>query len=296
MDRKSLQDLIEQSYPTLTPQIRRAAKYALSAPTEVALYPMRTVARNAHVSPSALVRLASQLGFNTYNDFRDVFRQEISRNQGPARYAADAEQLIASRGEEPLTEKARDAITSMLALTAEQFGPELISKIEEAAASISEAKSVYLIAFRNNHAAAFFFYYVARLLRKGIVLVEGSHGMLVDELSAMEPGDCALVMSYEPYALDAVKAATIAKEAGAKVIALTDSTLSPIAPGASHVLVTPRVSVSFYQSSIPTMVVLETLIYFLVARGGSEAVQRVSKEFQQLAAHGIYWDEGPNRL
>ncbi|MGF7162960.1 DNA-binding MurR/RpiR family transcriptional regulator [Rhodoligotrophos appendicifer] len=296
MNRESLQELIEQSYPSLTPQIRRAAKYVLSAPTEIALYPMRTIAQSAKVSPSALVRLATQLGFDSYNDFRDLFRQEISRAPGPGRYAADAEQLVASRGEDPLTEKARSAITTMLASTAEQFGPDLIGKIEKAAQCILDAKTVYLIAFRNNHAAAFFFFYVARLLRKGIILVEGSHGMLIDELSAIEPGDCALVMSYEPYALDAVKASMFAKEAGAKVIALTDSTLSPVASGAEHVLVTPRVSVSFYQSSIPTMAVLETLIYFLVAGGGTEAVQRVSKEFQQLAAQGAYWDEGPNRL
>lgn len=295
MSTKSVQELIEQSYESFTPQIRRAAKYVLSAPTDVALYPLRTIAENAKVSPSALVRLSTQLGFDSYNDFRDLFRRDIARAGGPGRYAAEAEELIASGHGNHLAQKAHRAITSVLEFTGSLLDAALIDRIEKAAECVEKANRVYLVGLRNNHAAAFYFYYIARLVRKGIVLVDGQHGMLIDRLGEMESGDAAIILSYEPYALDAVRAAKLAGDAGVEVIALTDSTVSPIAPLASHVLVTPRVSASFYQSSIPTMAVLETLIYFLVAKGGPGTVQRVSREFKRLAEQGAYWDEGPNR-
>lgn len=295
MDAKSVQELIEQGYDNFTPQIRRAAKYVLSAPTEVALYPLRTIADNAKVSPSALVRLSTQLGFDTYNEFRDLFRHDISRARGPARYAVDAEEMIASGQDDQLTAKANEAIAGVLDFTRSLLDAALIERIKGAAECVDKANRVFIVGLRNNQAAAFYFYYISRFVRKGIVLVSGRHGMLIDELGEMERGDVAIVMSYEPYALDAVRAAEFASEAGVQVVSLTDSTVSPIAPMASHLLVTPRISASFYQSSIPTLAVLETLIYFLVAKGGQDTVLRVSREFKRLAELGAYWDEGPNR-
>ncbi|KPL53262.1 hypothetical protein ABB55_14445 [Prosthecomicrobium hirschii] len=222
---------------------------------------------------------------------RNLFREEISLGDGPSRYAASAGDLIAAQDKSEVTDRAQKAVTNMLSLTTELFDQSFIKAIEAAAATMMECPTIHLIAFRNNHAPAFFFYYVVRLLRKGVVLVDSSHGMLIDALGAIEPGDCALVITYEPYAKDAVNAANLAREAGAKIIAITDSPVSPVAPAATHVLVTPRLDVSFYQSSIPTIAVLEALIYFIVARSGSDAVERVSREFGRLALQGAYWDE-----
>src|SRR5215475_9097082 len=66
---------LESSYETLTPRLRKAARYVQKNPAEVALYPLRQVASDAKVSPTTLVRLAADLGFPTYNEFRNAFRE-----------------------------------------------------------------------------------------------------------------------------------------------------------------------------------------------------------------------------
>ena len=51
-------DRIEAEFPRLSPQLKRAARYVLDSPDDVALSSMRALATRADVHPSALVRLA----------------------------------------------------------------------------------------------------------------------------------------------------------------------------------------------------------------------------------------------
>lgn len=69
-DVASITRRLEKSYQSFAPQLRKAARYVVKAPTEVALYSLREVAARAEVGPTTLVRLAEQLGFPSYNAFR----------------------------------------------------------------------------------------------------------------------------------------------------------------------------------------------------------------------------------
>src|SRR5216684_254811 len=68
---------LEGGYHSLPPQLRKAARYVVKAPTEIALYSLREVAARAEVGPTTLVRLAAQLGFASYNAFRETFREGL---------------------------------------------------------------------------------------------------------------------------------------------------------------------------------------------------------------------------
>ena len=77
MDIASITRRLEDDYQSLAPQLRKAARYVVGAPTEVALYPLRQIAARAEVGPTTLVRLATQLGFSSYNAFRETFREGL---------------------------------------------------------------------------------------------------------------------------------------------------------------------------------------------------------------------------
>src|SRR5690606_958006 len=82
---------IEDAYSRLSPRARQAARYIQKNPTFVALYPLRQIAAGARVSPSTLVRLAAEVGFPSYNAFKDAFRNEA--RSGSSRYAENATRL-----------------------------------------------------------------------------------------------------------------------------------------------------------------------------------------------------------
>ena len=66
--------LISESYPSLSARLRKAARYVIDRPEDIALYSMRSVASRAVVHPTTMLRLARELGYENYEVFRDHFR------------------------------------------------------------------------------------------------------------------------------------------------------------------------------------------------------------------------------
>ena len=291
----TIRDRLQTAYPSLSSQLRNAARFALKEPAYIALYPLRRVAVRAGVSPATMVRLAVQLGFGTYNRFRDAFRAAMHSGMGSARYAADAESLLSYKGGHAFEKVYRNAGELQLRNIQELFTGISPGAVEAAGASLARAKRIYILGMRANYAAAFYFAYVLKTFAKNTILLEDRMGMLIDELGDIGPRDVLLAMSGEPYAADAVRAVDYAAAAGASIIAITDNSLSPIARNGRHVFVVPTTGPSFYQSLVPKMALLECFVCLLVARGGKAAVDRVKQEFQRRDRFGVYWRDKSKR-
>ena len=59
--------------PDLTPEARKAATYVLENPRDVGVSTVREIAQAANVKPNTVVRMARQVGFEGYEDFRAPF-------------------------------------------------------------------------------------------------------------------------------------------------------------------------------------------------------------------------------
>jgi len=278
---------LEAAYPNLSPRLRKAARYVQKHSAEVALYPLRRVAAEAGVSPTTLVRLAADLGFPTYNAFRNAFREKIVRT-GAERYATNASRAIAD---------ASDGFGATYKLAQQKLSASLDSMfrtisaadIARAGTMLHAASKIYIVGMRSMYSATFYFDYVLRTFDRKSVLVEDRMGMLIEEIGEISSKDVLLVISFEPYVITAVKAVEYAVHAGASVIAVTDSNLSPIAVHANQVLVVPTASISFYQSLAPTMALLETILAYMLNKAGKKAVDRIAAEFERRAQFGSYW-------
>lgn len=290
IDVSTIERRIDASYKDMSPQLRRAARFIMREPASVALYPLRWIADHAKVSPSTLVRLASHLGFASYNTFRNAFREGV--RSGAERYASDAEELLRYRADNKFEALYKNTGALLVRNIEQSFGSIAARKVEAAGRRLAKSRRIYILGLRSNYSAAFYFHYVLRTFATNVVLLEGRMGMMIDELGELGPKDALLVISYDPYAIDAVRAVEHAISVGAAVIAITDGMLSPVARGAAHVFVVPTSSTSFYQSLVPTMALLEGLICFLVARKGRPVVERVKAEFERRERYGVYWRDG----
>ena len=70
---------LAQELPDLTPEARKAATYVLENPRDVGVSTVREIAQAANVKPNTVVRMARQVGFEGYEDFRAPFRDAIRR-------------------------------------------------------------------------------------------------------------------------------------------------------------------------------------------------------------------------
>ena len=86
-----------------------------------------------------------------------------------------------------------------------------------------------------------------------------------------------------------IDAVGYAAEAGAKIIAVTDSDLSPIAQSAKHTIITYHRSPSFYQSFTGALAVSQALITLLVSKTGGDALKIVKEAENQLSRISAYW-------
>jgi DNA-binding MurR/RpiR family transcriptional regulator len=281
---------IERGYAGLSPRLRKAARYAVGSPAEIALYSLREVAMRAKVGPTTFVRLAERLGFQSDNTFRESFREGM--RSGPDRYARAAEELRSSSAAGGFGSLYRDTNELIGANLAATFNSITASDIAAAGRIVKKARRVYILGLRSNYSLAFYLHYVLRTFMPNVILLEDRMDMLIDELGGIGAKDALIAFSYEPYAITAVKAVQHAAGIGAAVIAFTGNALSPIARDATKVLVAPNASTSFYQSVVPTMALLESLICYLATHGGASMVERVKTEFERRERFGVYWRDG----
>lgn len=271
---------IKTHYAQWSPQFQTGARYLVDHPDEIATSSMRTIATRAQVQSAALVRLAQQLGFDGWPALKTIFVERL--HGAPARYADKAGALA---GKEPqLVEEVFAVQQRNLAATGHASGTAL-----QAAAILLEAASrVHVAGFRAAHPIAYTLHYLYRLLRPGVQLITGQGGTLEMDLRALLPGEAVVIASFAPYSSEALKVAQAARQAGCTLVAISDSTVSPLALQADASIVITVDSPSFFPSIVAGVAAAESLAELLVARAGEAGVQALDQAETQLRASGAY--------
>ncbi len=113
-------DRLADELIALTPEARKAATYVLENPQDVGVSTVREIAKAAKVKPNTVVRMARQIGFEGYDDFRAPFRAEIRR--GNVSFPDRARWLQSIRANGELGGLYADMVDSMLRNIEETFG------------------------------------------------------------------------------------------------------------------------------------------------------------------------------
>ena len=107
---------------------------------------------------------------------------------------------------------------------------------EAAVTLLQHADHIYVTAVRRMFPVAAYLGYALQHTRKRVVLLDGVGGMLHQQLQGMRAGDVLVAVSMPPYGSETRRAVKVARQRKARVLALTDNTLSPIAREADVVL------------------------------------------------------------
>ena len=161
--------------------------------------------------------------------------------------------------------------------------------MEDAASVIRESRRLFVLGLRGAHAPAFLFHYTYQLFQDNSQLVDTSAGMFADQLRGIGPEDSLLVISFPPYTQLTIDAVQYAVEADVKIIAITDTAISPAANAATHTLIAKNDSPSFYHSFTGALAVVQALIAMLVTKADGDAVKIVEETEKQLSRISAYW-------
>lgn len=289
---KILADL-QDVYPRLSPQLRRAAHYLIDRPDEIAFTSMRQLAERAEVQPATMVRLAQALGFDGYEALREPFRDALRRQ--PAGFGQRARNLLARtsrrRRGRALAQLANEMVAAdrdNLALSLEAIGSD---ELAEAANVLADARRIYVVGQRSLFPAAFYVHYACSMFREEMILMDGNGGTFADRLRGISDADAMLVFSFEPYSRGAIEAAQYAAGRGASIVAVTDSLVSPLSSLTRHMLLVGTDTPALFKSVVPVLSIAQVLVAQILAQGGQGALTSVAESEHQLETFGAYWTE-----
>jgi DNA-binding MurR/RpiR family transcriptional regulator len=243
---------------------------------------MRAIAASAGVQASTLVRLAQHLRFEGWPDFKRIFVNRLQVE--PSGYAKKAKDIARPKRGSSLVMELFKAQHQNLLATENNSTAALHSAVE----LIEKGRQVHVAGFRASFAMAFTFQYLYRFFRPAVHLVGGQSASLEMGLRAIEADDTVVVISFSPYSEEAIRTVQAARGVGCKLVAITDSNVSPVALAANASVMIGVESPSFFPSTVAGIATIESLIALLVSRGGSQVVERIERAERQLFETGAY--------
>ncbi len=282
-------DRLTWAYPKLSRQLKKCAAYILEHPSEVATLSMRQVAARADVPPSTMNRLARALGFGTYNEFRALYRD--SMNEQSAGYSFETGQLSAVARESGLDRSLgmfqQAAIGNINAL----FDQIDRAALERAVQALADARNVLVVGRHSSHSFANHLHYVTSKGIRNWHLLVPHNGELSYFLEDLGSADVTICIAIDPCAADTIRVARRAREAGARVVGITDRRTSPLAACSDDILLFPVESPGMFPSYVGAAALVEVLAGMILARSGQAAVENVERLGQFRREMGEYWHE-----
>jgi len=274
------------SFSGLTPELQKAAKYILDHPEDVGLHSMRTVAKGAGVKPATISRLSKSLGFAEYEIMRRPFRDRL-RTSEPG-FSSQLEN-VQKRGADDARALFEDLRAQEIQNIQKSLSDEQYQVLVDAVETLWSSRRIYVLGLRGSYAPAFLFHYAFQLFRDRCHLVETSAGIFADQLRGIGEQDSMLVISFPPYTQLTIDAVEYAAESGVKIVAITDSVISPAATAAAHTIIAHNNSASFYHSYTAVLAVCQALIALLVAKSGDDSLKVIAEAEKQLSRISAYW-------
>lgn len=280
---------LSDEYEDLTPEAQKAARYVLENPRDVGVSTVREIAEAAQVKPNTVVRMARQVGFEGYDDFREPFREAIRRGQ--ASFPDRARWLQDIRAQGALGGLYADMVTSALRNIEETFAGISEEDLRTAAEAIWGARRVFTLGVGVNNSNARNFTYLASTGMVQFHAIPRAGSTPIDDIAWADERDVLIAITCAPYRQEVVSAVQVAKEQGMRVVGISDSLASPIIRAADFGFVVAADTPQFFPSSVSTIALLETLLSFVIATASPEIVTRVEKFHQRRHQLGIYHEE-----
>lgn len=280
---------LAEEWDALTPEAQKAARYVLENPNDVGVSTVREIAEAANVKPNTFVRMARQVGFEGYEDFRAPFREAIRK--GAVSFPDRARWLQDIRKSGDLGGLYADMVEGAIRNLEETFAAIDADTLKAAAEAIWSSRQVFTLGVGVNNANARNFTYLAStgMVQFHAIPREGSTP--TDDLAWADKRDVLIAMSMRPYRTEVVAATEVAREQGVTIIGLSDSPASPIIRAADHGFVVAVDTPQFFPSSVSTIALLETLLSFVIAVASDEIVDRVEQFHRRRHQLGIYMEE-----
>jgi DNA-binding MurR/RpiR family transcriptional regulator len=256
---------ISSEYDSLSKQLKVIALHIEKNRDHVGIEGIQELASQCGVQPSAVVRFAKHFGFSGFSELQAIFRDNLSRQLAPSRnYKARIRDLIES-GSNNLSsvDIAKEFLAGSVAGMHELESSLDASAFKKAVDMLAGSDCIWIAASRRSFPIAAYLDYALQHTEKRICLVTGLGSMHLGQMRSVRKGDVMIAISFSPYAEETIAVAKAATERGARLVAISDSRMSPLSKLAQVTLVVQDNSTLGFRSLSSTMGLAQSLFIAL---------------------------------
>ncbi len=261
---------------TLTRAERQIAETVLASPQLVGFGTVAELAASADVGTATVVRFATKLGYEGYTDLQQSVQTDLSGQLRPAveRIREQRRAAGADEGGDRISHHVETEANNVRA-TLEGIDTDALAGV--VARLADERHDVLVLSGVASRGVAEQFVGDLGQLRGGCHLLDGTPVDIARTIALAGDHPTLVVLDLRRYERWLIDAAERARDAGAWVVAITDSVLSPLAAGAAHTFVIAAASDGPFDSHTGTLALGNLLVADVAASRRDEAAARLDR-------------------
>ena len=273
-ENKDLMRLIQIKFQRLSKGQKLIAEYILNNYDKAAVMTAAKLGISVGVSESTVVRFANELGFSGYPKLQKALQEliknkltTVQRLELSNEYISDSDSL----------KGVLKADIENIRATLEKINPDVF---EEVVNEIFKANNIYILGLRSSTAVAEFLGFYLNIILQNVRTVRYGISDIFEQMINVKEGDLVIGIGFPRYASKTIAALDFSKNKGAKVVAITDSLISPLAAKADLTLIAQSNMASFVDSLVAPL----SLINALIISVGMREKENIADIFGSLEA------------
>ncbi|MBE6634386.1 MAG: MurR/RpiR family transcriptional regulator [Ruminococcaceae bacterium] len=277
--RADLLKAIEEGMSSFSKGQKRIAEYILANYDKAAYLTASRLSTIVGVSESTVVRFAIELGFEGYPEFQHSLKALIRTRLTSFQRMEVTNQII---GNGDVLEKVLTSDAERIRHTLEGINR---ASFEEAVERIVAADTIYILGVRSSSSLAGFLNHSFRMIFDRVKLLQTTSGSeMFEHIMGIKPNDVLIAISFPRYSKRVINAVEYAKQKNADVVAITDSSHSPIASYSDQLLIAQSDMTSFVDSLVAPLSIINALIVAISRKKSDELTERL-RELEKI------WDQ-----
>lgn len=275
----ALLNIINERYSTLSKGQKKIADFVKNHYDKAAFMTASAIGRTVDVSESTVVRFAGELGYNGYPELQKVMQEMMkSRLTSVQRIEVASHRMT----EDNVIEK---VLTNDIELIRKTLNSVNKLAFNQAVNAINNARKIYIIGVRSSASLASFIAFYFNLVYDNVVLVDTSGASeRFESLFRINEEDVCIAVTFPRYSKQTINSLQFVSERKAKIIAITDSEQTQIAQMADCLLIAKSDMVSFVDSLVAPL----SLINALIVAATSTKKEEIYRNFNHLEQ---IWDK-----
>ncbi len=274
---------IQENMSSFSKGQKLIANFILESYDKAAFMTACKLGKTVNVSESTVVRFAAELGYDGYPSMQKAL-QEMIRNK-----LTSIQRIEVSNdriGDQDIMSMVMQSDIEKIRITLEETCRE---SFDLAVQAITSARRIYILGVRSASALANFMSFYFTFIFDNVIRVDTtSISEVFEQVMRIGPDDVLIGLSFPRYSKRTVKAMQYAKNQGAKVIAITDSAVSPLANIADVSLFAKSDMASFVDSLVAPLSLVNALIV-AVSRMKSDQLESTFSKLEKIwAEYEVY--------